>query len=1030
MKFREITPTVLLRRSGEKLQQLVRVGISNPGEGAPAAVFLTVTGTVRGTVTEIPLGEVPSGESEHELFIDEVTEPITASFILRRSGDEVDRKEVPWHPPRHWTVHVVQLSHHDPGYTDLASNVLLEHDEFLDRAVEMAAATADYPEDAQFRLLVEQTWSIDHYLRHAPPERAEKMLDLIRAGRVEVTALFGNMTTEICGHESLARTAYHAFRLKRLYGIPIVSAEHNDIPGLSWGLSHVLAEAGIKIFCPRLPLYWTWSGGDFKSFWDQDVIFPHGDARCPGAFWWEAPSGKRVLLWSDNGGASGRIRGERPRLPQRLRELEERGYPYSVLRWTVAGGRRDNSPYTDAYAAFIRDWNATWAFPRLVCSTNAMFYQDFIRQVPPDLPAFRGEIAGPDYPIGATSTALATAVNRNNHSNLLTAEKLATVASFVSDYHYQQDRIFHAYEDVQWYDEHAWGHHFPCGPSMIASEHEKAVHAHRAAAHTHDVTNKAMARIADHVRLDRKGFHLVVFNSLSHPRTGPVRALLREIDNCGSTMHEVPPAKDPDGVGFLRGVVLQDRWHEVLPRELLDGKFDLVDVSTGETVPYEIIEIESAYETVPYAGQRLGVGSGGRRYGFLDKPLGLKRDLCFIARDVPACGYKTYRLAPREQKPEFTHVLSATDTGIENEYYRVEVDPASGAVSSIYDKQAGRELLDADAPHPFGDVIVRTPFSDDEARLENSRLIGTRRGVVCASVERTATAHGHPAMRQTVRLYAGLKQVEFATRIIKDSTPLLDVHLAFPFFARNPRFRYEGALSVMEPIKDYLPGSFSDNIAVQNWVKVADDDFSILWSALDAPIVSLGGLWPGYVSPAHSSVLSKRTAHPPHKPEDLAHGRIYSNIFYNNFGTNFSVTQTGDVLFRYLISSCEGEVSDGRAACFGWEAVTPLEQILTEKERERTLPPSAGFAEIDDESVILITCKKAENGEGLIMRLWNLSQESRKTKLRLNFTEIDRACRTNIVEEDTGEALEHAENSLALELGPGALETIRVIPKT
>ena len=64
MKFREITPTVFFRRSGDKLQQLVRVGITNTGEGAPAAVFLTVTGTVTtvtGTVREIPLGDVPPG---------------------------------------------------------------------------------------------------------------------------------------------------------------------------------------------------------------------------------------------------------------------------------------------------------------------------------------------------------------------------------------------------------------------------------------------------------------------------------------------------------------------------------------------------------------------------------------------------------------------------------------------------------------------------------------------------------------------------------------------------------------------------------------------------------------------------------------------------------------------------------------------------------------------------------------------------------------------------------------------------------
>jgi hypothetical protein len=37
MRFREVRPTVFLRRSEGKLQQLVRITIFNPSNGAPAA---------------------------------------------------------------------------------------------------------------------------------------------------------------------------------------------------------------------------------------------------------------------------------------------------------------------------------------------------------------------------------------------------------------------------------------------------------------------------------------------------------------------------------------------------------------------------------------------------------------------------------------------------------------------------------------------------------------------------------------------------------------------------------------------------------------------------------------------------------------------------------------------------------------------------------------------------------------------------------------------------------------------------------
>ncbi len=59
-----------------------------------------------------------------------------------------------------------------------------------------------------------------------------------------MTALFANEITELCGHEELVRLLYPSFELKRRFGIDITVAEHNDIPGFSWGLASALAGAG------------------------------------------------------------------------------------------------------------------------------------------------------------------------------------------------------------------------------------------------------------------------------------------------------------------------------------------------------------------------------------------------------------------------------------------------------------------------------------------------------------------------------------------------------------------------------------------------------------------------------------------------------------------------------------------------------------------------------------------------------------------------------------------------------------------
>jgi len=300
---------------------------------------------------------------------------------------------------------VVQHSHHDVGYTNLSSTVRREHVAFLDEAIGMTEATADYPEAAQFRLVIEQAWSLLEFLRRAPEERIARMGDLLRAGQVELTALFGNMTSELCGPEELVRALYPSQRIARRFGLRLATAEHNDIPGLSWGLAQILTEAGIEFFCPGLPRYWNWCDPPMQSFWDDATLFPQGQ---PGGFWWEAPSGRRVLLWESSFGAGGNANPGLPDLAEGLRGMLEHGYPYETVYWPVRGGARDNSPYIVDYCDTVRAWNERWTYPRLNISTNERFYRDLRGELPRDLPVFRGELPGQDYPVGALSTAAAS----------------------------------------------------------------------------------------------------------------------------------------------------------------------------------------------------------------------------------------------------------------------------------------------------------------------------------------------------------------------------------------------------------------------------------------------------------------------------------------------------------------------------------------------------------------------------------------------------------------------------------------------
>ncbi|MGH9455784.1 MAG: glycoside hydrolase family 38 C-terminal domain-containing protein, partial [Terriglobia bacterium] len=76
----------------------------------------------------------------------------------------------------------------------------------------------------------------------------------------------------------------------------------------------------------------------------------------------------------------------------------------------------------------------------------------------------------------------------------------------------------------------------------------------------------------------------------------------------------------------------------------------------------------------------------------------------FLAQDVPSFGYKCYAIveAPHTSRPSDQLPVSNV---IENQYYRVEFDPSSGAIQSIYDKQLGRELVKPQGHYRFDQYL-------------------------------------------------------------------------------------------------------------------------------------------------------------------------------------------------------------------------------------------------------------------------------------------------------------------------------------
>ncbi len=57
---------------------------------------------------------------------------------------------------------------------------------------------------------------------------------------------------------------------------------------------------------------------------------------------------------------------------------------------------------------------------------------------------------------------------------------------------------------------------------------------------------------------------------------------------------------------------------------------------------------------------------------------------------------------------------------VQNRFYRVTFDPVRGAIKSIFDKELGRELVDASSPYALNEYLYVTGGGSEEGRGEGA----------------------------------------------------------------------------------------------------------------------------------------------------------------------------------------------------------------------------------------------------------------------------------------------------------------------
>jgi alpha-mannosidase len=406
----------------------------------------------------------------------------------------------------------------------------------------------------------------------------------------------------------------------------------------------------------------------------------------------------------------------------------------------------------------------------------------------------------------------------------------------------------------------------------------------------------------------------------------------------------------------------------------------------------------------------------------------------FLAQNVPAMGFECYKFVSREKSSTPPPVEKPQPASVmENAFYRVEVDAATGAVTRIFDRQLDNELVDPSSPFKLdqylyvsgggkgGTQIVYLRKSLPLAKLTihpstGGHLVGLRKtpyGQVLTLESRDVHT---PSIRTEIILFDREKKIEFVNHFTKEAVGDKEaVYFAFPFAVEHPQFAYEIQNGWVDPARDMLKGAGVEWFSVRHWVSVSNRNLTVALVPLDAPLVTLGdinrGAWPERFDPKTPTV--------------------FSYALNNYWHTNYRGKQGGDFTFRYVLTS-GSHFSPAELARVGRSAMTPLEvdkvvdQDKYDDPAQPLGPAPAGFLEISAPNVVLENWKAANDGQGSILRLLEVGGQAADARLTFPLFHLQQVWIASAAEDNQRE-LPARDSSTEIPVKPHQILTLRIV---
>ncbi len=373
-------------------------------------------------------------------------------------------------------------------------------------------------------------------------------------------------------------------------------------------------------------------------------------------------------------------------------------------------------------------------------------------------------------------------------------------------------------------------------------------------------------------------------------------------------------------------------------------------------------------------------------------------EVVFIAENIPSVGYKTYYVKPEMRRNEVKEPTNNTSE-YENEFYKVTF--SDGGIHQVYDKELNRKLFvtkqfkvgeiftlqsEGNGAGEFGDV--QQPFMKDYDQVSHhgAKWEQVAAGEVFSSY-RLVQKIKHAKVEQQVTIYHQLKRIQFDNNLLNwDGELYREFRTAYPVAIKNSTVKHEVPFGTVEVGKDEINSAGERYTplckdvhprAIMDWISADDSDVCITLSSSVAAA--------DWINPTKDG-----------DADFLQHVLLASRTSCHWEGNEYS--QAGNHAYSHVLTSNRaGEITGSRISKQFNEPLTVV--VNPERSVKANLPEQLAFFAIDRENVIVTAIKKAEDGEGMVVRLYDSEGKDAEVNL-VSFFNLHNLQHTNIIEEN------------------------------